>query len=201
MAQPPGQHRPAVPVVLIQAVLNADDGVLGAPGGVQIRQFGGGQGYPFARQFVAAGSGVPEFRGGHIQGDIDLLAGAVAGGFNGAQHHRNGVPVGGQGRGKAALVAHIEVVAASAQDGLQRLVDFHAGAQGIGKAVKAGGRDHKFLNVGGVGGVPPAVEDVQQRHGQGNGTRISAGIGSRAGQVAPEGTAGRRCRRGAGRRH
>ena len=88
---------------------------------------------------------------------------------------------------------------AGAQDGLQRLVNLHAGAQGVGKAVKAGGRHHKLLHISGVGGVPPAVEDVQQRHGQGDGAVV--GISGRAGQVAPQGTAGGGSRRGAGGRH
>ena len=188
VAQPPRQPCPPVPVILIQPVLNADDGVLRPPARVQIHQLGGGERYPLPFQVVPPRIAVPQLRRRHIQGNVHLLAGAVARRFNRPQHYLNGVPVGSQRRRKTALVPHIEIVPAGPQDALQRLVNFHARPQRRAEALKPGGNHHKLLHIGGIGSVPPAVQNVQHRRRQ--------RYRPLARQMPPEGTA----RPGRGRR-
>ena len=66
-------------------------------------------------------------------------------------------------------------------DGLERLVDLGACAEGVGEAVEPDGREHKFLEVGGVGGVAASVEDVEE--GDGEQGRAPVGEGAVEGEV------------------
>ena len=66
----------------------------------------------------------------------------------------------------------------SLQDGLERVVDLRAPAQGLAEGLGADRRDHELLDVDVGVGVAAAVEDVHHRHGQ--------DVGVRAADVAEE---------------
>ena len=65
------------------------------------------------------------------------------------------------------------------------MVDFGAHAEGLGEGVGTEGHDHELLEVGGVGGVLAAVEDVEHGHRE-------EGVGARVqGTCIGEGPGGR----------
>ena len=74
-----GQRLPAVPVVLCHAVLDRDDGVLGDKLGIIGSHFGAFEHTALACQIIFAI--LEELGGGRSRGEIDVLAGTVAGLF------------------------------------------------------------------------------------------------------------------------
>jgi hypothetical protein len=82
--------------------------------------------------------------------------------------------------------------AAALEDGLKRVENFGAGAEGIGEPVKLLGDDHELLEIDGGVGMSAAVEDVHHRDGQNlgigaadvfeEGLREGLGCGVRSGE-------------------
>jgi hypothetical protein len=105
--------------------------------------------------------------GRRIERDRNLLARLVTGLLNGLQHDFNGLDVRLHRRSKAAFIANRRVVAALLQHALQRVENFHAPAQRLGKRRRSHRHHHEFLEVDVVIGVRAAVEDVHHRHRQG----------------------------------
>ncbi len=102
----------ALPIVLIQAVLDGDDGILAHPLGIELDQLVGGEkliGIGFPELVTLATALVEEFAGCAVQGDGHLLAGPVAGLFDSLHDELQGflvVQVGSE----AAFVAHRGIV-------------------------------------------------------------------------------------------
>ena len=133
-----------------------------------------------------------ELAGGGVERNGDFFSGLVAGLLNGFQHDFDGFDVRLHRRSEAAFVADRGVVAALLQHAFERMEDFHAPAQRLGKRGRADGHDHEFLEVDVVVGVRSAVEDVHHGRGQ--------SVGAGAAEVAIERQAVLR-RRGASGRH
>ena len=172
-----GEQAPALPVVFGQAVLDRDDRVAAHQLGQLVDHFGAG--------VAAAAEGVAailvKLRAGHIQGQGNLVAGAVAGLFDGLdQQFASGV-VAGQIRRKSALIADGGGEALGREQALEGVEYLGAHAQGLAEAAGAVGHKHEFLEIQVVGGVGAAVDHVHQRH------RQQGGHG--AAQVAVEGEA------------
>ncbi len=92
-----------VPVLLVQSVLDGDDGVAVGPFHQQIHHLGGGELQAVLGQVVSA---VPEeFGGREVQSEDDLLAGHVAGPLDRGHEQLQRLFVGLHRRGKAAFVA------------------------------------------------------------------------------------------------
>ncbi len=179
------QQRPVLPIVLGQAVLDGDDGVLLHPILVESHHLLTAE--LAALFFEDVSPVVVDLAGGGIEGDVDILTRLVARSLDGLQDDLHGFLVGTQAGSEAALVAHAGVVALALQYLLQAVVNLSAPAQSLGEAGRAGGRDHELLQVGGIGGVLAPVEDVHQRHGKSAG-RYPA-------HVAVKGQPQLRCRR------
>src|SRR6478736_567604 len=172
-----GEELPAVPVVLVEAVFDGHDGVLGDPLGPHVDEL-------FARQLLAVErvlAVLVVLGDGGVEGDRDLRAGLVASGFDGLEDLAEGVLVLGELGGEAAFVADGGGVAVLGQDLLQVVEDLGAGAQSLGELVEAVRHEHELLDFHAAVGVLTAVDDVHQGSGQ------DAGLD--ATEVAPEGEA------------
>ena len=157
-----GEQAPALPVVFGQAVLNRDDRVAAHQLGELVDHFGAG--------VAAAAEGVAailvKLRAGHIEGQGDLVAGAVARLLDRLdQQFASGV-VAGQIRRKSALIAHGGGEALGGEQALEGVEHLGAHAQGFTEAAGAVGHKHEFLEIQVVGGVGAAVDHVHQRHRQ-----------------------------------
>lgn len=104
--------------------------------------------------------------------------GGVAGLLDGLEDEVEGLAVGAEVRGEAALVAESGGQALALQDLLQRVVDLGAPAQRLGEGLRADRGDHELLDVHVGVGVRAAVQDVHHRHRQ--------QVRVRAAQVAEE---------------
>ena len=169
-AEPPRHHVPRIPVVLRQAVLYRDDRVVAYPGVVNVHHV-----LCVVRCFVL-GKGVSpraaaELGGGDVQGDEALLSGDVSGVLYRLDDQLDRLPVGSDGRGEAAFVADVRAERAVSQTVHERVIDLHARLQRAPERVESERQDHEFLKVGGVLGVPPAVDDVE--HGDGQDERLA----------------------------
>ena len=158
------QAGPTRPVVFGETVLYRYDGILAGPGLIQLHHVGGVQTGTFALENVETIGLLVQLSGSHVQGYMNVLAGGVARLLHGLQNHLQGVTVGGQTGGEPALIAHVGVVAVVAQKGLQRLVDLGSCAQCIRKAFNPHRHHHELLDVGRVGGVFAAVQDIEHGH-------------------------------------
>ena len=161
------EHGPALPVCLGHAVLQGDDGI------------GVGKALPHIHQLLlgqlAAGLGldiqllllVPPLGGGGVDGDHEVLAGLIAGLFNGLDDDLQGVLILFQVGGIAALIAHAGGGGAVLLQGVLQGVE-HLGAhtQSLAEGLGAHGHDHELLDLHVVGGVRAAVEDVHHGHRQ-----------------------------------
>ena len=67
---------------------------------------------------------------------------------------------------KAALVADIGVEPGGFERSAQRVKDFRAGTQRLGKILRSGGHDHEFLKIDRIVGMHAAVDDIHHRHRQ-----------------------------------
>jgi hypothetical protein len=103
------QGLPALPVVLGEAVLEADDGVPGDPIGPEVDHLARLEraalpGQPVGELTLGIGLAVDELGHGRVEGDRHLVARTVAGPLDGLQDRLDGGLVRGQRRGEAALV-------------------------------------------------------------------------------------------------
>jgi len=162
--EPLRQRCPTGPVVLGQAVLQADDRIAPDPVGPEGDQVVTRQGALLAGEDVAPLA--VDLGRGRVEGDRDLLARSVAGPLDGLQYHGDGVFVRRQAGGIAALVAHGRGEAALVEELAERVEGLCRPTQRLGEGRRAERRDHEFLEIGRVLGVLAAVQDVHQRHGQ-----------------------------------
>ena len=160
-----GENLPARPIVLGQAVLKRNDGILAGPVVVE--------GYHLlARKLalvalfedVLAGFLVVELAGRRIERNRNLLAGRVAGCLDSFENHLDGLAVGLERGSKAALVAHRSVVALLLEHAPEGVEGLGRPAQRLGKTLGAYRHDHELLKVHVVISVGSAVKHVQ--HGR-----------------------------------
>ncbi len=164
LAQHLGQIGPAVPVALVHAVFNGDDGVAVDPVGQLVGEFVGGEGLALGFQHVLAA--LVELGAGAVQGNVDVLARGIAGIANGFHDHFQGRFVGGQIGGEAAFIADRRIHALLLEHRFQGMEHFRAPAQRLAEAGRADRHDHEFLHVHAVVGMGAAVQDVHHRHRQ-----------------------------------
>ena len=176
LAQALGHRHVAVPVVLVEGVLDRDDRVLRGPAGEQLDHVGGREqlariGLPELVAFLFAL--VEEFGRGAVHGDGEVLvaAGLVAGFDDGVHDVLERVLVVDVGR-EAALVADVGVVPGLLEHALERVEDLAHLADGFRPALGAHRHDHEFLEIDLVVRVLAAVDDVRHRH------RQLAGVGA-----------------------
>ena len=169
VAHPVGHRLPAVPVALVERVLDGDQRVGRDEVGVVVDHLGGGLGATL--EGVAAL--VVELGGGDVEREGDLLAGGVAGLLDGLEDQVERGAVARQVRGEAALVAEAGRQALLLEHALERVVDLGAPAQRLAEGLGADRRDHELLDVDVGVGVAAAVEDVHHRHRQHVGVRAA----------------------------
>ncbi len=109
---------------------------------------------------------VVELAGRGIERDGDLLAGLVAGRFDGFEDQFDGFVVRLERRSKAAFIADRRVVALLLEHALQRVEGLGSPAQRVAEALRADGHDHEFLEVDVRVGMRAAIEHVHHRRGQ-----------------------------------
>ncbi len=168
---------PALPVLLIQRILQGDDGVVLNQFCPEIDQFIRGEPQAGLGQAIAA-LRLP-FTGGGVDGQGDVAARLVPGFADGFQDQVQRLPLAGKIRREAALVAHRGGQAFALQQRLERLVHLRAPAQALVKGRSTHRHHHEFLYVQIVGRVLAAVEDVQHRDGQRHGL-LSAQVAEQA---------------------
>ncbi len=162
VAEAVGHRLPAVPVRLVEGVLDGDERVRRDEVGVVVDHLGRG----LATTLEGVGPVLVELRGGDIEGEADLLARRVARLLDGLEDEVEGGPVGVEVGGEATLVAESGGQALLLEHALERVVDLGAPAQRLAEGVGADRRDHELLDVDVGVGVAAAVEDVHHRHGQ-----------------------------------
>src|SRR5260370_4766740 len=169
---------PAGPIVFGHAVFDGNDGIFFGPvGPVGDHLKRSVSGFVGLLENVFATGFVVELAGGGIERDAYLLAGLVSGGGDGFENEldsffaRFGTP------GKAAFGADGCRSAMLLQRGLKSVKDLDAPAEALGKAGRADGHNHEFLEVHGAVGARTAVEDVHHRARKEGGGGIRGGAG------------------------
>ena len=161
-----GQQLPAVPVILGNAVLDRHDRVAAHQLGQLFDHLG--------TAVAAAAKGVAavfvKLGAGHIEGQRDLVAGAIAGLLDRLDQDVAGGVIAQVG-GKATLIADGGAHALLMQQALEGVEHLGTHAQGFLEAAGTVGHHHEFLKVEAVGGVGAPVDDVHQRHRQQGGHR------------------------------
>ena len=184
VAEALGEQLPAVPVLLVHAVLDRDHRIAGADvvpvGGHLLRR------ERAALVLQRVGAVLEELAGGGVEGDVDVGAGLVAGGGDAGEDGLQGRLVRLEVGGEAPLVADRRRQAPGGEALLQRVEDLDADPQALREARRAGRDDHELLEVDRVVGVGAAVEDVHHRHRQHG--RLAAAV--ELGQIAVERLAG-----------
>ena len=158
------QQLPSLPIVLGHAVLDGDDGVGVRELGEIVDLFGDGARLAFAG--IDIGAVLEEFARRRVERERDVRAGLEAGAFDrldGVIERRLGRRQVGR---EAALVADVGVEARLLQQGFERMESLRAPAHRLLQGGRAERHDHEFLEVDGVVGVDPAVDDVHHRHRQ-----------------------------------
>ncbi|BAC17851.1 conserved hypothetical protein [Corynebacterium efficiens YS-314] len=164
-----GQCDVAIPVVLLQRILDGDDRVLVDKLGVDVRHLLGGVLATLEVVFAV----LEELGGSNIQGQGDVLARLEAGLLDGLDDEVQGCTGGLDGRGEAALIAQTGGQALLVDDLLQCVVDLRACAQGLGEGVETDRGDHELLDIHTGVGVCATVDDVHHRDGQHVGVRAT----------------------------
>ena len=189
VADPVGERLPAVPVLLVHAVLDREDRVAAGEVGPVAGHLVGRERAALVLEHVAAV--VEDLARRRVERDREVLAGRVARRLDARDERLERRLVGLEVRREAALVADAAAEAAVVQVLLEVVEDLGAHAQRLGEARRADRDDHELLEVDRVVGVRAAVEDVHHRHGQ-DARRLAA-------EVAPQRLAllrGRGVRRG-----
>ena len=132
-----------------------------------------GQGLARLGQMIHVRLWVVPLGGRRIDGDFEILAGAVSCLFNGGDDHPERLFVLLEHRRVAALVAHAgHRNLILPEYGLQRMENLRASAQRVMPAPGRDRHDHELLNVHIVGCMRAAVEDIHHR------TRQNLGVAS-----------------------
>src|SRR5262249_31240395 len=122
-----GDELPAVPVVLVEAVFDADDRVLRGELGVHVGELGARE------RLLVEGvlAVIEELAGSAVETETDLTftsaAGLVTGGLDGAEDALEGVLVGAETRSETAFVTDRRGETVLLQAGLEGVEDFRAG--------------------------------------------------------------------------
>lgn len=156
---------PGGPVLLPQGIFDGHDGVAAGEVVPIADQLFAGKGTALLGQSVPFGGFPAGGRG--IQGDHELLARLVAAKADGLQNPLDGLLVAGKVGGEPALIPYGSGFAPAAQQippGCGRPRSSSAGRPGNWGAHRD---NHEFLDVQVVGGVQPAVDDVEQGNRQG----------------------------------
>lgn len=165
-----GQVGPGLPVVLVEGILNGDNGEVLDELLVHVGQLVGRQPLGLVAlgvlevQIVLA---IPvELRGSHIHADLDLAGVASLG--DGVADQAQGLLVRLNVGGEATLIAHSGGIQTELglDNVLQMMVHLGAHLHGLGKAGGTGGQDHELLHGQLVAGVAAAVDHVEGGHGQ-----------------------------------
>ena len=159
-----GEGRPARPVVLGQAVLQAHDRVAVRPVAPEGDQLVAREGALLTGEDVSALAVDLRRRG--VERDRDLLARPIARALDRLEDEPDGRLVRAETRRVSALVAHRRGEAALVEKRAERVEGLGRPAQRLGKGRGSQGRDHELLKVGRVHRVLAAVEDVHQRDRQ-----------------------------------
>ena len=157
---------PALPVLLVEAVLDGVDGVLLDQLLPVLDQFLTGKDLAALGQLILALFAALPLAGGSIHGQHKIPAGQVAGLLDSLKDILNGLLVAGKVGCKAALVTDGGGQTLGFQQRLQGVEHLGAPAQALLEAGRTGGHDHELLHVHGVGRMRAAVQDVHHGHGQ-----------------------------------
>lgn len=164
-AEAVGHGLPAVPVVLVERVLDGDERVRGDEVGVVVDHLGGG--LLAALEGVGPAVGlVVELAGRHVEREGDLLTGGVAGLLDRLEDEVERGAVALEVGREPTLVAETRGQALLLEDGLERVVDLGAPAQRLTEGLGADRRDHELLDVDVGVGVGATVQNVEHRHRQ-----------------------------------
>ena len=129
-----GERLPAVPVLLVHAVLDRDDRIARGEVRPVVGQLLRAQRAALVLEHVAALAVELAARG--IERDRHIGAGLVAGGLDARDEHLQRLLVGVQVGREAALVAHGRAQSALAQGALEGVEDLGAHAQALGEALQ-----------------------------------------------------------------
>jgi hypothetical protein len=155
--------RPAVPVRLAHAVLDADDRVACSKVSEIGGELRGGEAALLAGELIAAVT--KELRARHVQPQVHLAPGVEAGALDGLQDERERCLVGLEARGESTLIANRRRQSTGGEQPPQRVEHLGAVAQRLTEARCADGEDHELLDVEAVVGVGTTIDDVHHRHG------------------------------------
>ena len=156
---------PARPVVLRAAVFDRDDRVAAGELLEVAHQALGIERAAFAGEDVFAVA--EELARRRVEREGDVESRRVAGRLAGARDEGECRVGRGEVGGESALVADIGVVTLGGERLLERHEYLRAHPHRLGDGAGADRLDHELLEVDRVVGVPPAVDDVHHRHGQG----------------------------------
>mmetsp|Transcript_74633 Transcript_74633/g.216544 ORF Transcript_74633/g.216544 Transcript_74633/m.216544 type:complete len:369 (+) Transcript_74633:49-1155(+) len=165
-----GEWAVAVPVVLIEGVLDGDHGVLLDPTLVVLRELLRGHQrlalllLVLPIQVVLLVLRDVELGRGDVSADLHL--GLVARLLNGGHQDLQGLVTLEHIRGESAFVSDVRgILPVLLDDDLfQRVVHLGAGLQGLPEVLRAHGKNHELLARQAVAGVAPAVDDIEGRH-------------------------------------
>src|SRR6185312_11829305 len=162
LAERAGELRPAIPVSLGHAILDADDGIAAGEVREVTRELRAREAALLASEVVAAVA--EELRAGAIEAEADVAADFVSGLVDGLQDDPECLLVGAEVGREAALVTDGGREIALAENLLQVMEDLGAVAQRLAEARSADRQDHELLDVEAVVGMRAAVDDVHHRH-------------------------------------
>ncbi|GBE58766.1 phosphopyruvate hydratase, putative [Babesia ovata] len=163
------QHLVRLPVVLVEGVLNGDNGVLLAKLLVVGDHFGArlqARLLALETQVVGARFLDVELGSSDIHGNLDLAI--KAGLLDGLNQQVEGLLGGLDVRGETTLVTHVGRILAvlGVDDLLQVVVDFATHADGLPEGRGTDGEDHELLHGQAVAGVGATVDDVKAGNGE-----------------------------------
>src|SRR5207302_5628094 len=160
LSQLAGQPHPAFPVVLRQPVLDRYQRVTAGPALPDVDQSIGIESPALALQLVPT---LPvELAGSRVDGDEDLITGAVTASLDCLHQQAHGVLVCLELGSEPSLVALPGAQPASMEDFLEGVEYLGSPAESLPVGGSSRGRHHEFLEVDPSLGVSAAVEDVHQ---------------------------------------
>ena len=178
---------PSGPVVLVAAVLDADDRVLATELLPVVHPSRSVHLLADTGQDVQALLLVVELAAGRVEGELEILVRLVAGLLDGHQDGVKRLLVGVEVGGKSTLVPDVGAQPLAGQDLFQVVEHLGAHAQAFGERVRTDRHDHELLDVDGVVSVGAPIDDVHHGH------RHQVGVD--AADVAVQGLTEGACRR------
>ena len=157
---------PAIPVILIEAILHRDNGKAPQQLIVIVHQLGGIKTTVLRLEEIGFLFFVVESTGCGINGDKDLFTWLVTGLFYSHHQQLKGLIVGLQIRAVASLVPHRSMVTFRVEDTTQRVKCLHSHLQSAGERIRTTRHDHEFLNIDIVVRMLTTVEHIHHRYRQ-----------------------------------